>query len=261
VTGPQVIGQLAPRRRRPKSLSGAIAGELRAALEAGSLAPDGRLPSEPELARQLGVSRATVREAVAALEEQGLVRRRQGAGTFVQRNYSIVRNNLNLNAGVTDLIRAAGRTPGTLRRRFVVRGATPGEIGQLDLPAGSQVFEVSRVRTADDRPVAFVVAALPLRLLEEHGFAPADAEMVLRAEESTYAGLEAMGISVTYGQAELRFEFATAAIARELDVKPRTPLIDLVQVDHAADDMPVLASHERFLLDVVSLRVYRKGPA
>ena len=52
--------------------------ELIAATPAGE-----RLPSEPELARQLGVSRATLREAMRTFEAQGLIRRRQGVGTFV----------------------------------------------------------------------------------------------------------------------------------------------------------------------------------
>src|SRR5512143_4161322 len=49
----------------------------------GSLPAESRLPSEPELARRMGVSRATLREAMRSFEGQGLIRRRQGVGTFV----------------------------------------------------------------------------------------------------------------------------------------------------------------------------------
>ena len=52
--------------------------------------PGGKLPSEPELALKLGVSRATLREAMRAFEEQGLIRRRQGVGTFVVRHQQVI---------------------------------------------------------------------------------------------------------------------------------------------------------------------------
>ena len=48
-----------------------------------SLPAESRLPSEPELARRMGVSRATLREAMRSFEGQGMIRRRQGVGTFV----------------------------------------------------------------------------------------------------------------------------------------------------------------------------------
>ncbi|HET59696.1 MAG TPA: GntR family transcriptional regulator, partial [Chloroflexi bacterium] len=53
-------------------------GEVIAETPAGE-----RLPSEPKLAQSLGVSRATLREAMRAFEQQGIIRRRQGVGTFV----------------------------------------------------------------------------------------------------------------------------------------------------------------------------------
>src|SRR5512136_3258164 len=53
------------------------------ALLIGKMEPGGRLPSEPDLARQMGVSRATLREAMRTFEVQGMIRRRQGSGTFV----------------------------------------------------------------------------------------------------------------------------------------------------------------------------------
>ena len=53
-----------------------------------------RLPSEPLLARQLGVSRATLREAMRTFEAQGLIRRRQGAGTFVVGHMAVLESGL-----------------------------------------------------------------------------------------------------------------------------------------------------------------------
>jgi GntR family transcriptional repressor for pyruvate dehydrogenase complex len=61
-----------------------VAGQLRGLIEAGSLQAGEQLPSERELAEQLGVSRSTVREAVQFLGALGLVEIRHGSGTFVR---------------------------------------------------------------------------------------------------------------------------------------------------------------------------------
>jgi len=61
-----------------------IADQLRNQISSGVLAPDDRLPSEPDLVRQFDASRNTVRLALALLTNQGLVVTRQGLGTFVQ---------------------------------------------------------------------------------------------------------------------------------------------------------------------------------
>ena len=53
-----------------------------------------RLPSEPRLAKKLGVSRATLREAMRSFEVQGMIRRRQGAGTFVVGQVSVLDSGL-----------------------------------------------------------------------------------------------------------------------------------------------------------------------
>src|SRR3989442_1107308 len=88
-----------------------VRGELTHRIDGGALAAGSRLPSEPALATELGVSRATLREALRALESEGLVRRMWGAGTFVADGRRVT-NSLDANFGVTDAIRAAGMQAG-----------------------------------------------------------------------------------------------------------------------------------------------------
>ena len=62
---------------------GQVAEQLRSSILDGRRAAGERLPSEPDLARELGVSRSTLRDALRALEDEGLVRRVHGSGTYV----------------------------------------------------------------------------------------------------------------------------------------------------------------------------------
>lgn len=68
----------------PKRLYRQIADQLRTSIDAGEFAPGARLPAERELAHQLGVSRPSVREALIALEVEGLVEVRMGSGIYVR---------------------------------------------------------------------------------------------------------------------------------------------------------------------------------
>ena len=101
-----------PSKRR---LSSRVRDELAARLGDGRITPGAKLPPEPELAEELGVSRSTLREALRSLEDDGFVTRTSGAGTYATRRPR-ARNNLDVNFGVTDAIRAAGMVPGTQRR-------------------------------------------------------------------------------------------------------------------------------------------------
>ncbi|MEQ8354326.1 MAG: FadR/GntR family transcriptional regulator [Kiloniellaceae bacterium] len=70
--------------RRPRqNLTHKVTAELRARIESGALKPGDKLPTEPALIRQFGVSRTVIREAIAGLRADGLVEPRQGVGVFV----------------------------------------------------------------------------------------------------------------------------------------------------------------------------------
>src|SRR5678809_557601 len=89
-----------------KTLTEISQQELRGAILGGTFRPGSQLPTEAELCAMLGVSRTVVREALRVLEDEGLVTRRHGVGTFV-RNHPILKN-LNFNFGITEMIESAG---------------------------------------------------------------------------------------------------------------------------------------------------------
>src|SRR6186997_3190180 len=92
---------LRPVRFRSQNLTEVAIQELRDAIEQGVYAPGSQLPTELKLVQMLGVSRTVVREALRYLQEDGLIARRQGQGTFVRRNPIL--QNLNVNFGATQM--------------------------------------------------------------------------------------------------------------------------------------------------------------
>src|SRR2546430_5765637 len=137
-----------------KRLSFSVGDELAARIASGRVAPGAKLPAEPELADELGVSRPTLREALRSLEEDGFVTRTRGAGTYATRRPRL-RNNLDVNFGVTEAIRAAGMRPGTMQIAVHTEAASEQVGLDLDLVVGDPVVVLERVRTADGRPVGF----------------------------------------------------------------------------------------------------------
>ncbi len=134
------------------SLRHRIAEHLRERLLAGEFAPGARLPSEPDLARSLGVSRSSLRSGIALLEEDGLLRRRHGSGTYVT-DKPLLRNDLSRNFSVSTMIAATGVRAGTLLAR-AGREAAPAEVAAaFGISAGFPLSVLRRVRTADGRRV------------------------------------------------------------------------------------------------------------
>lgn len=150
---------------RAPTLAAQLATGLRERIQDGEWAPGEQLPSETALAAQLGASRATVRQALNALQESGLVRIRHGRGTFVAHFPASIRSGLQELRSMTATIAEQGHTPGMRYRSREIRPATRDEAQALGIGPDSPVFAVERAITADDEVVAFSYDVIPAALL------------------------------------------------------------------------------------------------
>ncbi|HLD93683.1 MAG TPA: GntR family transcriptional regulator [Anaerolineales bacterium] len=129
--------------------------------------PGDRLPTEPKLAEMMGVSRATLREAMRTFETQGLIQRRQGVGTFVVHPTSVIDTGLELLESIESMAQRVGLPVRMGNYEIERRVAEPEE---HELLKDSQVLHVSRVMEAEGRPIAYLVDVLPDKLFGEMEF-------------------------------------------------------------------------------------------
>lgn len=183
--------------------------------------PGDQLPSEPKLARQMGVSRATLREAMRIFETQGLIRRRQGVGTFVVHPPNVIESGLEVLESIESLAKRIGLKVAMGESRVENRPATSKECQVLGLDPGEHVLSLSRVILAEDRPVAYFIDTLPEDVLTkedvETGFSGSVLELLLQQGEPVLinsrceisavdAGADiAKALNIQRGDALLRF--------------------------------------------------------
>jgi GntR family transcriptional regulator len=128
-----------------------IAESLLDRIESGDLAPGDRLPPERELSERLGVNRMTVRRALRNLEDQGLLSRRQGDGTYVAEP-KIERQAARL-VSFTRGMQRRGLTPGTRLISVELRPVEASLARSLRLPVAAPLHDLLRLRLLNQEPV------------------------------------------------------------------------------------------------------------
>jgi GntR family transcriptional regulator len=213
-----------------------IEQQLAAAIAAGSLPAGGRLPAERELAEELAVSRMTVRQALTALAQRGLVERGVGRGTFVAEPK--VEHDLRHVAGFTAQMERAGLEPGARLVRAAVAPAPPAVAAALGLEPGAPAARIQRVRSGAGRPLTLEDSWLPDALF------PGLCELDLGG--SLYALMrDRFGRGPVRAIERLEPVAAGAAEARALGVARRSPLMLVERTAYAADGAAVEYARDR----------------
>jgi len=225
------------RGRDQRPLYAQVADQLRD--HARSRRAGDQLDSEPQLTRRLGVSRATVIKAIGRLEQEGLVRREQGRGTFVAgpRFDRRLPDLTGFTEHVTDLDHAPSQ-------RLLDSGERdPDPADPLLSVFDGPVVVVRRLRYVDTQPVGIHRLALPRDLA-----ARLDVPAALAgARASLYALFDRHGIALAGAQEYLRATAATPEEAAPLNAAAGTPLMSVRRFSHDADGTLLEAVDARYL--------------
>jgi GntR family phosphonate transport system transcriptional regulator len=230
-----------------ETIYGSIAATLRAEVAQGLYPPGGKLPTEAVLAGRFGVNRHTVRQALAALAEEGLVQSRRGAGVFVAARPTEYR--LGRRVRFHQNLLAAGRAPSRRVTRRETLPARAEEAEALGLGPAALVHVVEGVSLGDGEPLAAFRSVFPAERFP--------GLLAVMAERSSVTeALAACGVQ-DYTRAETRLTavLADPVLALALGIKAGAPVLRSVAVNVDATGVPVEFGTTWFAGDRVTLTV------
>jgi GntR family transcriptional regulator, phosphonate transport system regulatory protein len=223
-----------------------IADELEQSINQGTFRAGTKLPAETEIAERFGVNRHTVRRAIAALTERGLVRAERGSGTYIEADritYPIRRR-----TRFSEIIGGAGHTVGGRLVASSIENADTEIAKRLKLKPSAPVIRMERVRQADGVPIVASTTWLPANRF------PNAARIYAMSSNSMTRMLANFGVrDFTRERTRVTAAVAEAADAESLKIALGRPLLVVESVDADPDGVPILTTRSRFASDRVAL--------
>ena len=224
---------------------------LREKITSGAFEAGERLPTESDLIEQYGVSRITVRQALQALDEEGLIERQQGRGTFVSNRKSRKKRfagTIHLTGSLDELIEMGMDTPVKVLEMNRVE-ADQHEAESLAIKVGTPIYRLKRLRLNEGKPFGLIINYLP----DEIGSA------LTMAELSSGALLHTMetklGLNLDNAIQQIHAELADPYVAKLLDVRVGTALLSIERTVYTNENKPVEFVHTLYRSDLYGYSV------
>ncbi|MDH3606619.1 MAG: GntR family transcriptional regulator [Acidimicrobiia bacterium] len=235
---------------RSPSLTDQVKAHLKERIVEGAF-EEGRIPSETELAAELGVSRTTIRDALSRLEQEGAIYRKQGAGTFVNEPGLQIKSRLEEIWAYEDVLEDHGYTPSVRVLRVERRPATVAEAKELGVDKDAELVVVEKLFLENKKPVVLTINRIPTAVLD-------DADSV-KGAEPLYELLEAHADRhLAYFLSEIVPTSLSGSVAGELGVKPGTPAVSFEETGFDQDNAPVVLTTSFFRDDLLRFRLIRR---
>ena len=210
-----------------------------------------RLISEPDLAKQLGVSRATLREAMRTFETQGLIRRRQGAGTFVVGKVPVIDAGLEVLESLDTMARRMNLVIAVSDLNVEQIAAEDEHARELGVVVGACLTRVRRVMRAETRPVAYLIDLMSEDTLKiadlPEGFNGSVLDFMLER-----------GDDLRISRAAISATNATAEVAKALEIQRGDVLLQFVSQIYTAGGKMVDYTVSYFIPGYFNFHVVRR---
>lgn len=229
-----------------------VAGDLRDLIHGGSYPPGTPVPSEARLCEQFGVSRGTIRSALATLRHEGMISGGQGRPPVVRD--TAAGQPFDTLMSFTAWSQQMGREPGQHTVEVARRGASAAAAEALGIPEGTAVVEVLRQRLLDGEPA----------MVERTTFIEAVGRLLFDYDPdagSIFAHLASEGVDLHSARHTFDAVAADTTDADLLDVAPGTPLLRERRRTTSRDGVPLEYSDDRYRPDLVTFTIDNTRPA
>ena len=228
-----------------------IVSKLRGKIENDGFT-EGRLPSEPSLASQMGVSRSTIRQALSELEMEGMIFRKHGSGTFVNQRVVNIGTRLEEVWSFVEMIEESGYAPDVRHIDLDLINPAASVARELNLNQEEEVLRTANVFLADQVPVIYCVDYIPAKLVRsayqpEELYGPVYEFLEARCKQQ-----------VVHNLTEVKPAVVDQTLSNYLDCKQGIPVHYFRETAFNQDEQPVMYSDEYYRPEYFSFNVFRK---
>ncbi|WP_368654877.1 GntR family transcriptional regulator [Ornithinibacillus sp. 4-3] len=226
-----------------------VIDEIKRRIENGVYKEKQMLPSEFQLTKELGVSRTALREALRILEEDNIVIRRHGVGTFVN-SRPIFSSGIEELYSIHHMIEKSGKVPASQYLSTDIVVPTEEEREKFAPLEVNELIKIERVRTADGAPVAFCIEKIPAQIMS--------IENIFKNDSLFYIMENYANKKIAYAVTDIEPISYHDRIFDILNCEPDQSLLLLKQIHYTENDEPILYSAHYFRPDVFRFHVLRK---
>ena len=194
-----------------------------------------KLPSEPILAKQLQVSRSTLREAIKLLQRQGILISKNGDGTYVNKNTGMINSSMNILQSTGTMIRNSGFT--VSQSNMIVYKKDMLEEWKEKLNCEEESLVIERIRKSEDKNLTYTFNVIPKSIAEDYFDEGITGSLLKFLEEK-------MDIKINYALSEICIPDGTGIFDEKAVKKLGDKTLLLKQLHFDEKDRPIFYSYD-----------------